>query len=196
LTEDLPYIIAGDSDEFAIAYAFMGDDRTTEIRMLVHGANLLGFTQDGERRTTRWPYLEDLVAWLDTFSRTMKDDPYPLQVEGKYAVDKDANARTFETDDLDALDAYYEPLNEWCWNHSWLSERGGAVLPNVLFELKGGMVEISWDNRNAPVGVKFDCEFGGDRVDADAFRRAVADFASAYEKHWGIDIHDENTWAR
>ena len=196
--------VIGDPSGFAIGYAFIGDDRCTEISMFANGINLLGFTKEGTHYTTRWLYLEDLVAWLKDFSLNMADDPFPIDVDGEFAAEKDANARDLspELDDdssdeeLDAFDAYFDRFSDWVWDHTWLSERGGAILSNVYFEYKGGMVELSWDNRYPEEGVEFDFEFGGTRVDAETFKAVVLEFVDAYEKHWGIKVDDDSTWLR
>lgn len=190
------HTVIGDREDFAISYAFIGADRITEIGMFVGGINLLGFTRDGRHYTTRWAYLESLVAWLNEFALSMREDPYPMDVNGEYAAQKDVNARTFESDDVDELDAYYDPISDWSYNHTWISERGGAILANIYFEYKDGCVELSWNNRNERDGVKFDCEFGGVRVDAETFKAVVLGFVDAYEKHWGIKVDDDTTWLR
>ena len=200
----LDQTVIGDPSDFAIGYAFIGDDRCTEISMFTNGINLLGFTKEGCHYTTRWLYLEDLVAWLKDFSLNMADDPFPMDVEGEYAAEKDANARELapEIDDgcsdeeMDAFDAYFDIFADWTWNHTWLSERAGAILSHMFFEYKAGMVELSWDNRYPEEGVEFDFEFGGTRVDAETFKAVVFEFVDAYEQHWGIKVDDDSTWLR
>lgn len=200
----LEQTVIGDPSDFAIGYAFLGDDRCTELSMWAEGTNLLGFTKEGCHYTTRWLYLEDLVAWLKSFAINMADDPFPVDVDGEYAAEKDANARALAPDldddssdeELDAFDAYFDRFADWTWNHTWLSERGGAILSNMFFEYKDGMVELSWNNRTKRNGVKFDCEFGGTRVDAETFKAVVLVFVDAYEKHWDIKVDDDSTWLR
>lgn len=192
----LNQIIIGDPSDFAIGYAFMGDDRTTEISMFANGTNLLGFTKDGTRYTTRWMYLEGLVAWLKSFAATMKADPYPIDVEGEFAAERHAQAYDLAPEDEDAFWEYIFPLHDWGYNHSWHSESGGAVLADIMFEYVAGMVELSWDNRGSSFGYVFDCEFGGTRVDAETFKTVVLEFVDAYEKHWGIKVDDDSTWLR
>lgn len=205
LTENIAEETAiGDTSSFAIGYAFIGDDRCTELSMWAEGTNLLGFTKEGCHYTTRWLYLEGLVAWLNSFALNMKDDPFPIDVEGEYAAEKVAHARGLapELDDdssdeeLDAFDAYFDRFDDWAQNHTWISERGGAILSNMFFEYKDGMVEISWDNRNEHDGVSFDCKFGGVRVDSETFKAVVFEFVDAYERHWAIKVDDDSTWAR
>lgn len=204
-----PEIIAdetfiGDSSNFAIGYAFIDDQRTTEISMIASGTNLLGFTKEGSRYTTRWPYLEGLVAWLKCFVLNMTEDPFPISVDGEYAAEKDANARACapslgdeSTDEeLEAADIYFDSFEDWTWNHTWLSERGGAILSNMFFEYKDGKVELSWNNLNDHGGVSFDCKLGGVRVDAEVFKTVVLEFVDAYEKHWSIKVDDDRTWLR
>lgn len=188
--------LVGDPSTFAIGYAFIGNDRTTEISMFADGVNLLGFTKDGCHYTTRWMYLEGLVAWLKSFATTMKADPYPIDVEGEFAAERHARAYGLAPEDEDAFWEYIFPLHDWGYNHSWHSESGGAILANIMFEYAAGMVELSWDNRDPEEGVVFDCEFGGTRVNAKRFQTVVLDFVDAYEKHWGIKVDDESTWLR
>ncbi|WP_417118840.1 hypothetical protein [Olsenella phocaeensis] len=197
-------IVVGDPSGFAIGCAFLGDNRCTEISMWANGINLLGFTKEDCHYTTRWLYLEGLVAWLNSFARNITEDPFPIEAEGEFAAEKDAYARAQlpEVDDdstdeeMDELDAQYDLFGNWSFEHTWISERGGAILPDIFFEYKNGMIELSWDNRNAGDGVVFDCEFGGTRVDAETFKKVVLDFVEAYEQHWGIKVDDDSTWLR
>ena len=75
----------------------------------------------------------------------MWEDPYPLQIEGRFAAQKDSNAHEFDTDDIQEFDAYsfYDLLDPWTWEHTWSHESGGAVLSNIYFELKDGLIELS-----------------------------------------------------
>ena len=188
--------LLGDPSTFAIGYAFIGNDRTTEMSMFAGGVNLLGFTREGCRYTTRWMYLEGLVGWLKSFATTMKEDPYPVDVEGEFAVERHTRAYALAPKEEGAYWEYIFPLHDWGYNHSWHSESGGAILANITFEYTAGMVELSWDNRNPEDGVAFDCEFGGTCVDAETFKSVVLEFADAYEKHWGIKVDDDSTWRR
>ena len=189
-------MLIGEPSTFAIGYAFIGNDRNTEISMFVDGTNLLGFTKEGCHYTTRWMYLEGLVAWLKSFVMTMRTDPYPIDVEGEYAVERHSQAYDLAPEDEDAYWEYVFPLHDWGYNHSWHSESGGAILANIMFEYVADMVELSWDNRHPEEGVVFDCEFGGTRVDAETFKAVVLEFVDAYERHWGIKVDDESTWLR
>ena len=188
--------IIGNPSTFAIGYAFIDDDRITEVSMFVGGVNILGFVKGGAHRTLRWAYLEGLVAWLKGFACDMEEDPFPVDVDGEYANERIANALQSGPEDEDEFDKYVEPIWDWAGNHSWVSERGGAILAHVYFELKDGLVELSWDNRNSKDEAVFDCEFGGVRVDAGLFKDVVLAFVDAYEKHWGIKVDDDSTWVR
>ena len=196
--------VIGDPSDFAIGYAFIGDNRCTEISMFANGTNLLGFTKKGIHYTTRWMYLEDLVAWLKNFALNMEEDPFPIDVAGEYAAEKDANARELAPDldddssdeEMEAFDAYIDSFADWSWDHNWHSESGGAILSDMFFEYKDGMVELSWDNRDDAFGNVFDCEFGGTCVDAETFKTVVLEFVDAYEQHWGIKVDDDSTWLR
>ena len=185
-------MFAGNPTTFAIGYAFVGEDRTTELSMFINGDNILGFMNEGVHRTTRWPYLNGLVSWLRNFVLNMHEDPYPIEAEGEFAAQKDSFARAFSSDDPDEMDAYYEPLLDWAYNHTWLHERGGAILSNVYFEYRNNVVEISWDNRRSEKGVTFDFEYGGTRVEAELFKKVVLGFSEAYEQHWGIAVNESD----
>ncbi|WP_248922086.1 hypothetical protein [Olsenella intestinalis] len=193
--DDVDHVI-GDPSDFAIGYRFIGDDRFTVLSMYARDRNLLGFTEEGEHCTTRWAYLEGLVAWLKSFADNMVNDPYPLEVEGEFAAQKDDAAREFDSKDMKAFDAYFDLINTWAWNHTWSHESGGAVLSHMYFEYKAGMVELSWDNRDDDSHYVFDCECGGTRVEAKTFRAVVLEFVDAYERHWGIKVDDDGTWLR
>lgn len=194
-SDDVDRVI-GDPSDFAIGYRFIGNDRFTVLSMYAKGRNLLGFTEEGEHHTTRWAYLECLVAWLKAFADNMADDSYPLEIEGEFASQKDDAAREFDTDDMEVFDAYYGLINTWTWNHTWSHESGGAVLAHIIFEFKDGLVELSWDNRDDDPRSDFDCDLGGTRVDAETFKSVVLKFVDAYERHWGIKVDDESTWLR
>ena len=189
-------IIVGNPSVFAIGYAFVGEDRITEVSMFVDGANVLGFIKGGAHRTLRWAYLEGLVAWLKDFACNMKEDPFPADVDGEYANERIARALELGPEDEDEFADFIGPVWDWVGNHSWLSERGGAILSNVYLELKDGFVEMSWDNRKQSADVVFDCEVGGARVDAETFKAVTLGFVDAYEERWGIKVDDDSTWDR
>lgn len=185
--------IVGNPADFAIGYSFLGEDGFTILAMYVNGRNLMGFTNADGHFTTRWAHLEGLVAWLRNFASDATDDPYPIEVQGEFAAQKDDKAREFDSEDIQEFEAYYGRINEWAWNHTWAHESSGAVLSNIFFEVAGDAVELSWDNRVAADDIAFDCEFGGARVDAETFKKTVLEFVEAYEQHWGIKTDDDST---
>jgi len=186
----------GDSSVFAIRYAFTGKDRMTEISMFVDGVNILGFVNGKEHCTLRWAYLEGLVGWLKDFAVNMCEDPLPVDTRGDYAKERFSNALEAGPENEDEFEEYALPLWEWTESHSWLNERAGAILPDVFFELRDGLAELSWDNRASKYGVAFDYEIGGGRVAPEIFKAVVFEFADAYEQRWGIKVDDESTWVR
>ena len=95
--------IIGNKDYFGISFAFLDDEKDTEIEMYVNGSNILEFKKQGVIRTTRWN-LDELTMWLRDFIDNLKEDPYPVEVKGRYAAEKDDNARDFESDDEDEMD--------------------------------------------------------------------------------------------
>ncbi|WP_293835463.1 hypothetical protein [uncultured Parolsenella sp.] len=93
--------------------------------------------------------------------------------------------------------SYYDLLDPWTWEHTWSHESGGAVLSNIYFELKDGLIELSWDNRGCdPPLCTFDCGSGDTRVNTEVFKAVVLKFVDTYERHWGIKVNDDSTWMR
>ena len=120
--------VIGDPNDFAIGYAFIGEDRITEVSMFVDGTNMLGFVKGGAHRTLRWAYLEGLVAWLKDFALNMKEDPLSVEAEGEYANERIANALESGPEDEDEFDEYVDPIWDWAGDHIWASELGGSIL--------------------------------------------------------------------
>ena len=109
-------ILLGDEKTFGITATFFEDVHTTELSMFAKGKNILAFRQGNEIFTTRWN-LDELVLWLKDFISNLSEDPYPVDVAGIYAAEKDDNARNFDSDDEDVFDAYYDKLYEWNERH-------------------------------------------------------------------------------
>ena len=178
--------LIGNKDYFGISYAFLDDEKDTEIEMYVKGSNILEFKNQGAIRTTRWN-LEELAMWLRNFIDNLREDPYPVEVEGRYAAEKDDNARDFETEDEDEMDKYYDNLQEWYFRHNWHTSSSGAILADVYFQLVGDKVEISWDNRNLDEGVEFSYIQGGADIDKEVFVKVVNQFLNDYADHWFVE---------
>ena len=176
------YSMIGSKEVFALEYEFFDEYHATELLMYVGGKNILGFTND-IHRTTRWN-LDELAEYLREFLDTMEDDPFPMDVEGRFAAEKDSAARDFDSDDDDIFDQYYESLNDWAWRHTWLHARAGAILAHVFFQQVGDTVEISWNNEDLDDGVVFDYKLGGAAIPKDTFIQVVNDFLRAYALHW------------
>ena len=175
--------VIGDKNLFAIGYEFFDDERVTELSLYIHGENILEFSSDGELFTTKWD-LDELALWLREFIENMEDDPYPVSCDGEFAAMKDVEAREFDSDDDDEVDAYYSKLYEWDYRHRWHHASSGAVLADVYFQKSGDFVEISWNNEDADENVVFTYSLGGARIDLDMFRSTVDGFLKAYATHW------------
>ena len=175
--------IIGNPGEFAVSYVFIDDSRETEISMFVENRNILAFMREGQVYTTRWN-LDELAFWLRDFLDHMAEDPYPIDVPGHYAAEKDNNAREFDSDDDEEFDAYYEKLYEWNLRHRWHTASSGAILPDVYFQLVGDDVEISWNNEDMDEEVEFVQQPGGARVKKDTFLSVVSSFLKEYANHW------------
>ena len=179
----MEYIKAGETSSFALEYAFFDEYKTTELCMYVNGQNILAFTRNGIHLTTRWQ-LDELAEWLRYFIDNMRDDPYPVDVDGDYAALMDINSRQFDSDDEKEFDEYYDVLDEWVWRHTWIHASAGAILADLYFRLINGQVEISWNNRHPEDGVQFDTEFGCGYVPKEVFVDVVNHFLRDYADHW------------
>lgn len=168
---------------FVIKYTFIDESHETEISMLVNGDNILSFEKDNKQMTTRWN-LDELALWIRDFLDNMKEDPYPVEIEGEYASIKDINARDFDTDNDDEFDAYYDKLDNWNLRHRWHPASGGGILADLYFQLVGENIEISWNNLDSEEGVKFRYELGGVSVPKTQFISEVDSFLKAYAEHW------------
>lgn len=175
--------IKKDGSSFSIKYDFIDETRETELKMLVDGENILSFIRDNQIMTTRWN-LDEIALWLRIFIDNLCEDPYPVDVDGKYAAIKDVNAREFDSEDDDEFDAYYDKLDEWNDHHRWHPASQGAILADLYFQLVDNMVEISWNNQDAEDGVIFKFELGGARVHREVFCNEVNSFLNAYADHW------------
>ena len=110
----------------------------------------------------------------------MKEDPYPVDVSGEYAAQKDSNAREFDSDDDEEFDAYYDKLDDWNERHRWHPASDGAILADLYFQLVGDSVEISWNNEDLYDDVSFVNVSGGFSVEKTTFVSVVGEFLRDY----------------
>jgi len=170
----------GRKEDFAIEYAFVDEDKHTELSMFVEGKNILVHRKDNMESTVCWN-LDELVKWLKYFVDNMRVDPYPVDVEGEFAAQKDENARDVE---IDELDKYYDKLDAWCIRHRWHTASAGGTLPDVYFQLVDEKVEISWNNKVLEDNVEYTNVLGGASIDKKVFIDVVGEFISEYESKW------------
>lgn len=170
--------LVGNKDNFAIEYTFVDND-TTEIAMYCKGENILAFNREGNTYTTRWN-LDELAFWLRDFLNNMSDDPYPVDVDGIYAAQKDQIARDFDFNNDEEFDAYYDKLDEWILRHRWHPAASGAILADVYFQQVGNNVEISWNNQDNNDDISFLSLEGGVSIDKQLFYKVVDSFLKSY----------------
>lgn len=181
--QELITMTFGDYTEFAISCSFYDSCHDTELSVFVKENNILAFERNGKLLTTRWD-LDDLVLWLKGFIGKLEEDPYPVDVEGDYAAEKDLKAHEFDSDNDEEFDAYYDRLYEWNLRHRWHPASAGAILADVYFQLIGDSIEVSWNNTDAEEEVTFRNLLGGARVGRKLFVSAVDSFIQAYTRHW------------
>ena len=175
--------IENDVPRFTIKCSYYDDLHETEISMFVNDNNILSFERNGKVLTTRWD-LDEISFWLRTFIDNMIEDPYPVEVEGEFAANKDINAREFDTDNEDEFNAYYDALDDWNLRHRWHPASSGAILADVCCQLVEDYVEISWNNQDSEEGVVFHNLIGGVRIPKDIFYTTVDSFLKEYADHW------------
>lgn len=176
-------IIIGDTVKFAIGYNFYDDNRVTELFLYIDGVNVLEFIVDNQVVTTKWN-IDDLAFWLRNFIDNMDNDPYPIDVKGLCAAEKDENARKFDSDDDDEFDAYYDKIDSWNERHRWHPACNGAILADLYFMAKDDFIEISWNNVNLEEDVKFTNLTGFSLIDKQKFYLVIDSFLKEYAKHW------------
>ena len=176
-------ITLGDKHIFALEYVFLDDSRETELSLYINDNNILAFTRDGERYTTRWN-LDDIALWLRDFIDNMTDDPFPGISSAKHAALMDEEAREFDSDDDDVFDEYYQKLYEWDSRHCWHGVSNGAILANVFFRQMNDNVEISWNNTFAESYVEFVEQCGSALINKTTFVEIVNKLLKAYAEHW------------
>ena len=174
--------VIGNKSKFAVEYSFF-EDHTTEIALFIKNKNILAYTKNGQNLTTRWN-LDELVLWMRSFIDAMQPDPYPVECDGDYAAAKDINARDFDSDDDDILDAYYDKLYEWNLRHRWHHVSEGAILADVYFELVDDNVEVSWNNQDNEEGVEFSEILGGQVIAKKDFIDVIEAFLIDYANYW------------
>lgn len=172
----------GNKETFAIDCKMFQETGETEIAIYINNKNILEFRRNGNTLTTRW-VLDDLAEWLRDFINNMSEDPYPIDCCGKYAAQKDIEAREFDSDD-DEFDAYYDKLYEWNLKHRWHPTSNGAILADVYFQLNEGFIEISWNNQDAEDGVVFSEILGGASIPRNEFVKVVEAFLNCYADYW------------
>lgn len=174
--------LIGVQDAFAIEYSFNDSSRETELGMYLDGNNILAFELDGTTHTTYWN-LDELALWLRKFVDSMDEDPFPVEVEGEFAAEKDSVARDYDPDDAD-VDEYFDKLYDWGCRHRWHVAAGGAILADVYFQLVGDEVEISWNNSDLEGPAVFATLSGGARVSREVFAEVINGFLREYAVHW------------
>lgn len=173
--------LIGNKKNFALQYSFHPKSHRTKLKIYVNGKNILSYKRGEKYFTTYWD-LNELALWLKNFIDNVKEDPYPVKAEGRFAAEKDDNAREFDSENEEEFEAYYQKLYEWNLRHRWHSASNGAILANVYFELVDNFIEISWDNRDIETDVNFTNILGGAQVPSEDFTNLITIFLKDYAK--------------
>ena len=120
--------IYGNKETFAIV--LHKDQYAYQMEMYVDGRELLSFDLNGKTYHFRWRSLNDIVEWFnENIDNILHVDAFPVEVEGKNAVELYKNSLDMEFAD-DEMD---ETIQKWMFKHSWFSAREGAFLADVFF---------------------------------------------------------------
>jgi len=158
----------------------------SELQFWINDINILEYRYQSEEKTRTatgnlymiFEYLEDSLRFIDN------DTPFPHQVKGNSACELDRNARYFESDDDEEFDAFFDPLDEWSREHSWIIARLDIYLANVMFRKVDDCIEISWDNHDLYKDVQFLSLEGCVRIPCEEYRKVILKAVDDYNKLW------------
>jgi len=179
--------IYGDKNIFAIQYEFeenpfhengLIDETWGSFKLFVHGKDLCQYERENIVMTFQWNLLY-IVEWFsENLKYILSDKPFPLPVEGKNSLELIDNCLLFDSDNDDEFDAWFDKKQEWEFQHSWFSSRGGSFLPDVFFRRVNGNIEVAWNNEStySSEGIIFIHSNGIEYISIEMFNHTVKCF--------------------
>ena len=150
------------------------------------GKNICEWKEVGSsEKQTVWWNIDELINYLhETTDFLYEDDPFPVNVEGDCASELENNARDFESDNEEEMDAYYGKLNDWVYKHSWNHARSGAIVPDVLFRKVDDNMEISWWTDQEDDGRVFTNRYGYILIPKTEYENLIEEVFYSYNTMW------------
>jgi len=184
-------VVFGDKYHFALGYKLKNNpfgekglvgESWGQFEMWVDGADICKYMRNHERKKYEWNLIY-IMAWLnDHLEHILDEDPFPLPVKGKHAIELLKHSHEFDSDDDEEFDQWHDKKQEWEFKHSWFSCRAGSYLPYVCFRKVHDQIEIAWDNNDLYDDVVFLQKKGVKYVEINFFKQIscnmVIDFAN------------------
>lgn len=188
--------IFGDPKQIAIKYDLKGNvfneegllgESWGQFELIINSAELCNYRKDSKVILYEFNLIY-LVQWLcQNFRYIIHDDPFPLPVTGRNAIELYDKSFELEIDDEEQMDKWFEERQDWYSRHNWFWNRGGSFLPEVYFRKVKESIEITWDNENTYIeeGVKFNYSKGLSYIPISDFittmKTFIEDFISKLE---------------
>lgn len=161
-------------------------DHLSEFIVYVNGKNICEYTDSKKNviKSITWNN-DELITFLNDSIRFLyEDEPFPIEVDGECASEMDNNARDFDSDDDDEFDKYYDALNDWTYNHSWMHARSGAIVPDLMFRVLNDKMELSWWTNYDEEDILFSNPYGFVLIDAEEYKNIITELFDSYNQIW------------
>ena len=204
--------IFGDKKEFAITYnSYLeqyADDPDVignpdeylcggNIGFWVKGKNLFAFKGWGPNATYGYYNLYAFVDFLtDYLEYHIQEVPFPIETKSTNAQDMIEETALVKSDVKNQLQAYesldwstinrdlIKKIDDWICSRTFLGNRGGTFLPDIMVRKVKNKIEISWNNRHPHDDGENKFYFlhskGVEYVDAKLYKDVVVQFCLAY----------------
>ncbi|MDP4097352.1 hypothetical protein OIN60_11285 [Paenibacillus sp. P96] len=177
----------GEKNVFSIQYKFetnpfnestLAGETWGRFELFVRGIDICQYKRENSLNTYQW----NLIYIVEWFSENLKyilsDDSFPLPVEGQHSLELLDNCLSFESDNDDEFDAWFDTKQEWEFQHSWFSSRAGSFLADIFFRRVNDKIEIAWNNEStySTEGISFTNPAGLEYIPIGIFESTVKSF--------------------
>lgn len=151
-----------------------------EFQMWVYNNSICTFSMNDKIREYEWD-LRFIVDWFcKNKNYILEESPFPLPCEGNNAIELYNNSGDFDSDDDNEFDVWFEKRQDWHFNHSWYSDRGGSYLADVIFRRVNNTIELAWDNTILYSNIKYVNPKGVYYIPVEMFQTVVDDFIKEF----------------
>ena len=177
----------GEKNTFAIQYEFglnpFNEDSLIgetwgRFELFVKGKDVCRYKRGNSVTNYQWNLIY-IVEWLsENLKYILSDEPFPFPVEGKHSLELLDNCLSFDSDNDDEFDEWFDTKQDWEFKHSWFSNRAGSFLPDVFFRRVNGEIEIVWNNEStySSEGISFINPIGIEYVPLGIFETTIKNF--------------------